>query len=89
MSNTSGRCFRAFRRTKKRLNSQGRPWARPIRTKIPLSLRMFMLPGHGQASQKSVTRDVLAGIVQRYTAAWMAYVKKMQAEKAAAAKAAN
>jgi hypothetical protein len=50
---------------------------------------MFMLPGHGQASQKSVTRDVLAGIVQRYTAAWMAYVKKMQAEKAAAAKAAN
>ena len=44
-----------------------------------------MLPDHGQASQKSVTRDVLAGIVQRYTT-WMAYLKKAAAEKAAAAK---
>jgi hypothetical protein len=81
MSNRNGRCFRARRRTKRRLESQGRTWTPPIRTKVPLVLRPFMAMGSGNTNQKSATRDVLDSMIKRYIAVTNA-IKKQRAPDA-------
>lgn len=46
MSAHTGRCFRAWKRTTARKFRQGVPWHFPIRQKVPLILRPFLLgPG--------------------------------------------
>lgn len=42
MSAHTGRCFRAWRRTVARKETQGVTWAIPIRNKVPLALRTFL-----------------------------------------------
>ena len=62
MAGHSGRCFRAFRRTKKRYTAQGRPndWSRPIRQKVPRALRAFVNASASNQKRVSGTEMKLA-----------------------------
>lgn len=63
MSGHSGRCFRAWRRTKARKTRQGQPWERPIRQKVPLALRPFL---NAERSQKHAGPEAMASAILRY-----------------------
>ena len=60
----SGRCFRAWRRTKVRKARQGLPWDYPIRQKVPQALRAFLATG--DARQQRVGAQGMANAIARY-----------------------
>jgi hypothetical protein len=66
MSGHSGRCFRAWRRTKARKTRQGQPWERPIRQKVPLALRPFLTMALGGSNQRHAGADAMASAISRY-----------------------
>ena len=61
----TGRCFRAWRRTKARKTRQGLPWDRPIRQKVPLALRPFLVGAAGSI-QKHAGAEAMASAISRY-----------------------
>ena len=63
MSAHTGRCFRAWRRTKARKQAQGLAWNFPIRQKVPLALRPFLT---GEGRQKSASRNAMTLAISRY-----------------------
>ena len=63
MAGHSGRCFRAWRKTRARKLRQGRPWERPIRQKVPLALRPFL---NAERSQKHAGAAAMANAIARY-----------------------
>lgn len=65
MSAHTGRCFRAWRRTKARKTRQGQSWDRPIRQKVPLALRPFLASAVG-SNQKHAGGDAMASAILRY-----------------------
>ena len=65
MSAHTGRCFRAWRRTKARKLRQGQPWGRSIRQKVPLALRPFLAGAVGSV-QKHAGGDAMASAILRY-----------------------
>lgn len=44
----SGRCFRSFRRTQRRKESQGERYDFPVRWKVPVAIRPFLRGAKGQ-----------------------------------------
>lgn len=74
MAAHTGRCFRAFRRTKQRLEKQGREWAWPIRQKVPQALQQFV--GH---IGRRTTPDIMRGAILRH----VAHVNKIKGHGAA------
>jgi len=61
MSAHTGRCFRAWKRTKQRKFKQGVPWNFPIRHKVPQSLQPFMLT----AGRHAVMSELKLGLARR------------------------
>lgn len=59
----TGRCFRAWRRTKARKARQGESWTFPIRRKVPLALRPFLT---GDGRQKSAGTNAMTLAITRY-----------------------
>lgn len=59
----TGRCFRAWRRTKARKQAQGIEWTFPIRQKVPLALRPFLT---GEGRQKSAGTNAMNLAITRY-----------------------
>ena len=66
MSGHSGRCFRAWRKTRARKTRQGLPWDRPIRQKVPLALRPFLVGAAGSI-QKHAGAEAMASAIFRYS----------------------
>jgi hypothetical protein len=66
MSAHTGRCFRAWRRTKARKTRQGQPWDRPIRQKVPLALRPFLTAALGSSNQKHAGAGAMASAIYRF-----------------------
>ena len=65
MAAHTGRCFRAWRRTKARKARQGQPWDRPIRQKVPLALRPFLTGAVGSI-QKHAGMEAMGHAIARY-----------------------
>lgn len=62
----SGRCFRAWRRTKVRKARQGLPWDYPIRQKVPQAPRARAFLATGEARQQRVGAQGMANAIARY-----------------------
>lgn len=59
-----GRCFRQMRRTKARYRRRGEEYNPfPIRQKVPLALRPFLI---GDGRQKSAVKDAMNIAITRY-----------------------
>lgn len=68
MSNRAhtGRCSRAWRKTKARKLRQGVEWQRPIRWKVPEALRAFLSVTPGSPNQRMAGFDVFARAMVAY-----------------------
>lgn len=60
MSGHSGRCFRAWRKTRARKLRQRKPWDRQ---KVPLAFRPFL---NAERSQKHAGPEAMASAIARY-----------------------